>query len=168
MTQRLTIRNNTMSPSFVHTVGGPVSIGPGEQLKDLEFNDGEAKNLNGNTKVFTVEGYQDRATDAPGDEAGSGYALDQIAAALGTDKNGIMDAIAALKAKAEGKASSENNKPMTLAEAIKSLDDKADGDWIGSGQPNLERLKSLTGGPVTRADIDALPEAQRRVRVKPE
>lgn len=49
-----------------------------------------------------------------------------------------------------------------LADAIKLLDPKSDADWNKGGQPDLDRLKALTGKPVSRADVvAAAPDLQR-------
>lgn len=158
MTQKLKIQNTTIAPQYVHAISGAVLLQPGEARDDLEFNDGEAKNLNANTKVFRVEGYQEGGTGdaagSTGNQNGDGNAanaqLDAIAAALGTDRAGIMAEIERLQG--EG----GNGYQLTLPEAVRALDDNSDDDWTQAGLPNLDRLKTMTGGSVSRADVDAI------------
>lgn len=83
----------------------------------------------------------------------------------------LMQDYDAMRKRSAGSLSAEElaalERKPTLAEAIKSLDDANDAHWIGSGQPDLDTLKLLTGANVTRAMIDQLPAADKRERVKP-
>lgn len=53
---------------------------------------------------------------------------------------------------------------VDLAAAVALLDDTNDDHWTQAGKPDIAALKSLTGGDVTRAQVDALPTQRERVK----
>lgn len=97
--------------------------------------------------------------------------IEAIKKALGIGPNdSIFDAIDGLKAQVakfdgDGNGSTggsgKSGEPMTLADAVKSLDDKNDAHWIGSGKPNLDVLGGLTKSTPTRAEVDALGRVRK-------
>lgn len=61
--QTLTIKNLTKSPTFINAANGRRIVEPNEEVVDIEFTEGEARNIKANTAVFEVKGYVDGHTD---------------------------------------------------------------------------------------------------------
>lgn len=97
--------------------------------------------------------------------------LADIVALFGSDEVDEMNVKAAVERLIQdaGKTPepATETEPMTLADAIKALDDANDDHWTQAGHPDISTLKQLTGGDVTRAQVDQLPADQKRERVKP-
>jgi len=126
----------------------------------------------GDSAIFTQTVID--ALDA-GDKAKA--ALVEIVALFGTDevdelnvKSAVERMIQDVGTKAHNDAINENSgddgpfEPVTLAVAVASLDDANDDHWTQAGLPDISTLKTLTGGDVTRAMVDQLPDSDKRVR----
>ena len=167
------VTNKTSSPQVVYAIGGRVTI-PARGTYEGEFADGEAKNIASNTAVFVVDGAADTAS---ADRA----KLNEIAALFGTPDVDHLN----VKAAVERLIQDQKKTPLDhmddhmqrlkgmvtpgtadLSVAIAMLDDANDDHWTQAGLPDIATLKTLTGGDVTRAMVDALPDSDKRERVK--
>ena len=98
--------------------------------------------------------------------------LAEIAALFGTDEVDELNVKAAIERliqdaaekPAETADTGEVGSASDLASAIALLDDTNDEHWTQAGLPDISTLKTLTGGDVTRAMVDQLPEGDKRVR----
>ena len=68
--------------------------------------------------------------------------------------NPLADRIAALEAKIEGKASTDDSS-MTIADAIRSLDTDNPENWTGAGKPQVSAIEAALGRDITAAERDA-------------
>lgn len=97
--------------------------------------------------------------------------LAEIVALFGTDEVDELNVKAAVerliqdqKSQAPAPTPGAENQPTDLAAAIALLDDANDDQWTQAGLPDISTLKTLTGGDVTRAMVDQLPDGDKRVR----
>lgn len=65
-------------------------------------------------------------------------------------------------------ATGSNNDDMkpTLAEAIGKLDPDNEGHWTSNNLPAIDALEALTGGKVSRKDVEAVAEDFTRAKAK--
>lgn len=150
---KLKIKNISQSPYGARTTTGVKMVPPGQVLED-EFEHFEADNIKANKAVFDVG--------------------DNVVAETSKGTNGSAKRIAALERENEqlkahivelteklAVAESGAGK-LSLADAVAALDDNNDDHWTDGGKPDLKALAGLTGGSVSRADVDALSPARVR------
>lgn len=134
--------------------------------KALDERDTTADAANGMIAVadklrVPVDGINDEIDRLVENSKSSDAFVAKLRDALGINEGvGILETIAALKAKADAKPADDG--PMTLLQAVQSLDDKNEAHWTNGGKPDLDTLKTLTGGDLTRAEVDALVPPRTR------
>lgn len=188
---KLTVTNKTGGVYGVNALvdGVPrvVDLKDGETWEG-EFDDNEAKALNGRTG-WEVKGYSEpkggqQSNDVAGDVAQITQERDDAKAKLQdiinlfdsdeVDELNVKSAVERLIQDAATKPAETTNdeafnSPLNdgktdLAAAVALLDDKNDDHWTDAGKPSIEALKGLTGGNVTRAQVDALPTQRERAK----
>lgn len=177
------ITNLGQNPVSVYCGGVSMAVAGGEFLESDNFTEAEVKFYKGHPEAFDVDGagVKEGATDAAelakGNEARA--TLSAIIALFGTDEVDELNVKAAVERLIQDAAKFDHDgngsaggsmpgssQPMTLAEAVASLDDANDDHWTQAGHPDIATLKTLTGGDVTRAQVDQLPAEQKRERAK--
>lgn len=78
-----------------------------------------------------------------------------------TSENVMAAAADQASALSEASATEARTEKKTLAEALASLDPANDDHWTADGKPRMEVLEDLTGGNLTRADVDGASELTR-------
>lgn len=63
-------------------------------------------------------------------------------------------------------ATTSRTDPMSLEVALATLDTDDDSLWTSEGLPRIEVLESLTGGKVTRADVELVSPGFSRAKAK--
>jgi hypothetical protein len=167
---------NIKANTAVFEVTGYVAPKPGEALKNVERGaDGDTPEMAAMRKRFDVAyGELNNAhTVTLADLESASESNSAIRDALGLDDgDDVLESIVSLMAEntdlkaqiakfdADGDGKTGGSKsttaPVTLTQAIAALDDANDAHWIQSGKPDLAHLKEVTGGEVTRAEVDAL------------
>lgn len=143
---------------------GLVELSNGETYEG-EFDDGEAKAIAANKDMFKVSGYvEPDATKS--DKVGEARIaeLEQQVADLTTENAALREQVAKFDADGNGKtggSASTNSQPVTLTDAVNSLDDKNDAHWTEGGKPDLKVLSGLTKTEVKRADVDAIARVRK-------
>lgn len=177
---KLKVTNISEREFGANAMRGTIMVKPGQTIEE-EFSDNEAIGINGDTAIFKVEGFDIAkieksalvAKDAgERDKNGDTEEMAQMrqrfdvsystlqtenknlrsdVAALTTERDALKGELATALANAGGKS-----EPMSLKDAVASLDNANETHWIGSGKPSLEHLKHLTGNDaLTRSEVDA-------------
>lgn len=118
------------------------------------------------------DGFVDAVTKALDEGDKFRQNLADIVALFGTEEVDELNVKAAVErliqdqkaASAANDGGSTNDQPTDLAAAVALLDDANDDHWTQAGKPDIAALKALTGGDVTRAQVDALPTQRERVK----
>lgn len=166
------IKNLANGPVSVYCGGISMAVPPGEFLESDDFLESEVKFYKGHPDQFEVTG------EAKSDDDPARKALQDIADLFGTpdvDYLNVKAAVARLIQDVKALPVSSNETTIVtaidtsdgasdLASAIALLDDANDDHWTQAGLPDISTLKTLTGGDVTRAMVDQLPEGDKRVR----
>jgi len=161
------ITNKQPGPASVYVGGVSMAVAPGEFIESDDFLESELKFYGGFPESFEVSG------SAVENDDPARKALQDIADLFGTpdvDYLNVKAAVARLiqdAADANKPKQSQYDEPETdtdLASAIALLDDANDEHWTQAGLPDISTLKTLTGGDVTRAMVDQLPDGDKRVR----
>lgn len=166
------VKNLGNGPVSIYVGGVSMAVPPGEFIESDDFLEGELKFYSGFPESFEVSG-KASSNDDPARKA-----LTEIADLFGSPDVDYLNVKAAVERMIQDyKALSE---PMVgtsisttidtspgasdLASAIALLDDANDDHWTQAGLPDISTLKTLTGGDVTRAMVDQLPDGDKRVR----
>lgn len=179
------IKNLANGPVSVYCGGISMAVPPGEFLESDGFTAEELKFYGAHPEQFEVAG---DAVEGAGDaealktvtiERDDARAkLAEIVALFGSDdvdelnvkaavERLIQDAKFASVLNSDGETTvvvETDSTKIDLAAAIALLDDANDDHWTQAGLPDISTLKTLTGGDVTRAQVDQLPEGDKRVR----
>jgi uncharacterized protein YceH (UPF0502 family) len=75
---------------------------------------------------------------------------DREAQIITADEVGTLESVMSMASETEPRT-----EKMSLADAIASLDHTDDSLWTSDNKPRMEVLEALTGGNLTRADVDA-------------
>lgn len=188
------IKNLANGPVSVYCGGISMAVPPGEFLESDGFTDAELKFYRAHPDQFevvgdavegagnaealkTVTAERDEARaklaeivalfdSADVDELNVKAAVERLIQDAGEIKTPKPVDPAAMSAVGDRitKTRENSNQPTDLAAAIALLDDANDEHWTQAGLPDISTLKTLTGGDVTRAQVDQLPEGDKRVR----
>ena len=147
------IKNVSNSPYGARTKSGVVVVQPG-QVYEGDFETAEADNIKANKAVFEVgDSVVAETSKGANGSAQRIAALEKQVADLTAERDNLAAKLAV--------AESSSGK-LSLADAVASLDDANNDHWTDGGKPDLKALAALTGGAVTRADVDALSPARMR------
>lgn len=184
------VTNLGASPVSVFCGGISMAVAPNDFIESEKFTAGEIEFVKKYPQQFGVEGdVSDGGIDA--DDYASAKrdreTLNSIVDLFGTPdvdrvnvKSAVERIIQDLSKKNEVTVTTENGTEndlttiattidaltgaSDLASAIQLLDDANDDHWTQAGLPDIQTLKTLTGGDVTRSMVDQLPEGDKRVR----
>lgn len=118
-----------------------------------------AKRVNATRETFVQD-----VTDALDEGDKAREKLADIVALFGTDDVDELNVKAAVELLLQDQKNAMADKPATLAEAVKLLDDANDDHWTQTGKPKIAAIETILGSDVTAAQYDQLPESDKRVR----
>lgn len=114
--------------------------------------------------IHDSDEFAPRVTGALDDGEKAKQSLTEIAELFGTSDVDELNVKAAVEKLLQAQRDHQQQGGTDLAAAVALLDDKNDEHWTDAGKPSIEALKTLTGGNVTRAQVDALPTQRERAK----